>query len=175
MTRPTLCLLAATLLAASPATAQQTAPMDASMHAMHHPTPPVHDSVMTVVKRLFDGMRTRDTAMVRSVFAPGTLLGGVPTGTRPVRFTTIDAFIGSIANVPAGTPTYDEQIYDPEIRIDGGLATVWTFYTFSLGEKLSHCGVDAFQLVRTSEGWKITALADTRQMTGCDVAGKKKA
>ncbi|MEI2720897.1 MAG: hypothetical protein V9E87_12310 [Gemmatimonadales bacterium] len=69
----------------------------------------------------------------------------------------------------------DERIYDPEIRIDGGLATVWTFYAFFVGERLSHCGVDAFQLARTSEGWKIIALADSRQTTGCSVAGKKPA
>lgn len=174
MIRPALLALASMTLLASPSMAQQTTMANDSMHAMHHPMTPAHDSVLAVVKRLFDGMRTRDTALIRSTFAPGALLGGVPSGTRPVRFTTIDAFVGSIGSAAPGA-VYDEQIYDPEIRIDGGLATVWTFYTFSVGEKLSHCGMDAFQMVRTSGGWKITALADTRQMTGCEVTGKKKA
>jgi hypothetical protein len=173
----TLSLLAALTLP-TPAPAQQTAtkadPAHDAMHAAHHTMTPVHDSVMTVVKRLFDGMRTRDTAMMRSTFAPGTVLGGVPQGDRPVRFTPIEAFIAGIAAAPAGQ-LLNETLYDPEIRIDGGLATVWTFYTFHVGERLSHCGMDAFQLVRTSAGWKITALADTRQTTGCEVTGKKKA
>lgn len=174
-------LLAALLAAVAPTTgwAQQATPPKAdpahdAMHAAHHAMTPAHDSVMAVVKQLFDGMRNRDTALMRATFAPGTLLGGVPRAGRPVPFTPIDAFIAGIASAPAGT-LLNETIYDPEIRIDGGLATVWTFYTFHVGERLSHCGVDAFQLVRTSEGWKIAALADTRQTTGCDVAGKKKA
>jgi len=173
-------LLAALVAAIAPvaASAQQTAtkadPAHDAMHAAHHTMTPVHDSVMTVVKRLFDGMRSRDTALMRSTFAPGTVLGGVPRAGQPVRFTPIDAFITGIGSAPAGQ-VLNETLYDPEIRIDGGLATVWTFYTFHIGERLSHCGVDAFQLVRTSEGWKISALADTRQTMGCEVAGKKKA
>ncbi len=174
----TMLALAVTLALPAAAHAQQTAPKadpaHDAMHAAHHTRTPTHDSVMTVVKRLFDGMRTRDTAMMRSIFAPGTVLGGVPQGDRPVRFTSIDAFLGSIAAAPADM-VLTETLYDPEIRIGGGLATVWAFYTFHMGERLSHCGMDAFQLVRTAAGWKITALADTRQMTGCEVAGKKKA
>lgn len=174
-------LLAALFAAVAPvaASAQQPTtkkadPAHDAMHAAHHTMTPAHDSVMAVVKQLFDGMRSRDTALMRSTFAPGTVLGGVPRAGQPVRFTPIDGFIAGIASAPAGT-LLNETLYDPEIRIDGGLATVWTFYTFHVGERLSHCGVDAFQLVRTSEGWKITALADTRQTTGCEVAGKKKA
>ncbi|MBK7596184.1 MAG: nuclear transport factor 2 family protein [Gemmatimonadetes bacterium] len=133
-----------------------------------------HDSVMAVVKGLFDGMRTRDTALMRRSFAPGTVLGGVPAAGKPAEFLAVDAFIGSIAKAPAAM-LLDERIYDPEVRIDGGLATVWTFYAFFVGDRLSHCGVDAFQLARTSGGWKIIALADTRQQTGCDVTGKRRA
>lgn len=131
-----------------------------------------HDSVLAVVKGLFNGMRTRDTTLMRRSFAAGTVLGGVPEAGKPADFLTAEAFIASIAKAPPAM-LLDERIYDPEIRIDGGLATVWTFYAFYLGERLSHCGVDAFQLARTSEGWKIIALADSRQTTGCSVAGKK--
>lgn len=174
-------LLSALFAAVAPvaASAQQTTikkadPAHDAMHAAHHTMTPAHDSIMTVVKQLFDGMRSRDTALMRSTFAPGTLLGGVPRAGQPVRFTPIDGFIAGIGSAPAGT-LLNETLYDPEIRIDGGLATVWTFYTFHVGERLSHCGMDAFQLVRTSEGWKISALADTRQTTGCELTGKKKA
>lgn len=167
---------AAALLAlvAAPLTAQQKA--DAShdaMHAAHHTMTPAHDSVMATVKRLFDGMRARDTAMMRSAFAAGTVLGEVPRAGAAVRFTTIDAFIGGIGRAPAGQ-LLDERLYDPEIRLDGGLATVWVYYTFHIGERLSHCGYDAFQVVRTGEGWKIIGLADTRQTTGCTAEGRKR-
>ena len=154
--------LAATLVGAVPSFAAAQA------------APATHDSVLAVVKGLFNGMRTRDTTLMRRSFAAGTVLGGVPDAGKPASFLTADAFIASIAKAPPAM-LLDERIYDPEIRIDGGLATVWTFYAFFVGERLSHCGIDAFQLARTSEGWKIIALADTRQTTGCSVTGKKPA
>jgi hypothetical protein len=130
-----------------------------------------HDSIVGIAKTLFDGMRTHDTVMIRSAFAPGALMGGVPRPGQPVKFESIDGFLAQ-AGRPG--PSWDEQIYDPEVRIDGGLATLWVFYTFALGEKFSHCGVDAFQLVRTNQGWKISALSDTRRTTGCETAGRRK-
>ena len=157
--------LAALLILAVPGSASAQQPAAAAG---------ARDSALAVVKGLFDGMRARDTALIRRSFAVGTMLGGVPAAGKPAEFLSLDAFIGSIAKAPAAM-LLDERIYDPEIRVDGGLATVWTFYAFYAGERLSHCGVDAFQLARTSEGWKIIALADTRQMTGCRVAGKKPA
>ena len=71
-------LLAALFTAMAPlaASAQQAAakadPAHDAMHAAHHTMTPAHDSIMTVVKQLFDGMRSRDTALMRSTFAPGT-------------------------------------------------------------------------------------------------------
>jgi hypothetical protein len=53
------------------------------------------------------------------------------------------------------------------VHVDGGLASVWTEYAFYVGERLNHCGVDAFHLVRTAEGWRIIDLADTRRREGC--------
>jgi hypothetical protein len=75
-----------------------------------------------------------------------------------------------LANVARGTGEgANERIYAPEVRIDGNLATVWTFYTLHVGERFSHCGIDAFQLLKLPAGWKIVAVADTRRTTGCDV------
>ncbi len=130
----------------------------------------LEQDVLTVVTRLFDGMRARDTAMVRSVFAPGAELKGAGTrnGTPGVASTSADEFIRMVG--AATGPTWDERIHHPEVRIDGNLASVWTVYDFYLGDKLSHCGVDAFHLARFPDGWKIIALADTRRREGCGQA-----
>ena len=53
------------------------------------------------------------------------------------------------------------------VQVDGTLASVWAEYTFYAGERLSHCGVDAFHLVRTPAGWKIVSLVDTRRSDSC--------
>lgn len=126
--------------------------------------------VVAVVEKFFAGMLARDTAMMRTTFDPAARLFGVgtPRGGKPtVRATPMDDFL---ANVARGTGEgANERIYAPEVRIDGNLATVWTFYTLHVGERFSHCGIDAFQLLKLPAGWKIVAVADTRRTTGCDV------
>ena len=59
------------------------------------------------------------------------------------------------------------------MRIDGPLAVVTVDYTFYAGPRLSHCGIDAFQLFRGPEGWKIFQLTDTRRRTGCRRRNRK--
>jgi hypothetical protein len=122
-------------------------------------------AVRDVVTRLFDGMRTRDTAMMRTVFAePAQFFGLGQDG--GVRVDTPDDFMKSIAAAPAHL-VLDEVLHDVEIRIDGPLATVWTYYDFFVGERFSHCGYDAMQLLKVQGAWKIVALADTRRQEGC--------
>ncbi len=125
------------------------------------------EAVMAVVHRLFDGMRTADSAMVRSVFDSSVQFlsvreeNGVPTATAR----SVDAFVAAV-----GKPheqVYDERIWDVEIEVDGGLASVWAKYAFYLGDKFNHCGVDVFGLVRRADAWKIVYLADTERRTGC--------
>ena len=124
-------------------------------------------AILATVTRLFDAMRARDTAALRAVFDSGARLvsaGTTREGAFALRITTIDEFVRAIGGL---TMVPDERIFDPEVRQDGGLATVWTRYAFYADAQFSHCGVDAFQLGRTAAGWRIVALADTRQREGC--------
>ena len=81
-------------------------------------------AVKAVLGKMFDGMRSRDSAMMRSTMVPSTMLDRVSaTGTlgEPI---VMNAFIDRVA---AGTgPGGDEQIKDPKIQIDGPMASVWT-------------------------------------------------
>lgn len=124
--------------------------------------------VIAVVERLFDGMRTQDTTMMRSVFAPQAHMYGVGRdGTVSAR--SPDGFIASVGSRQGGM--LDERVFSPQVRIDGNLATVWTYYTLHIGEEFSHCGYDAFMLYRLAEGWKIVSLADTRRPENCEAPG----
>ena len=134
------------------------------------PGPPSRDAaqVRATIDALFDGMRAGDSAAVRAVFHENarlhTALG--PSDSTAVRTTRIDAFVEAV-----GQPhekVWDERIWDVEIRVDGPLASAWVPYVFYLGDERSHCGVNAVQLVRRSEGWKILQLTDTRRQD-CDV------
>ena len=125
--------------------------------------------VLAVVKRLFDGMRAGDSAMVRSAFHPQVrlLTATVRDGTPALRIEpNADGFVKAVGT-PHAQP-WDEKTYDEKVEIDGPLASVWTEYTFHLGPTFSHCGFDHFLLAKDATGaWKIVELADTRQMQGC--------
>jgi hypothetical protein len=126
------------------------------------------EAVLKPIHQLFDGMRKHDSAMVRGAFAAeGRLLSiADKDGKVQVRTISPDQFAGAVGRAANGPP-WNEPIYDPEIRVDGRVATVWTWYDFLAGDKWSHCGIDAFQLAKLDDGWKITQLVDTRYQTGC--------
>lgn len=124
--------------------------------------------VLATVQKLFDGMRTRDTALMRSAFLPGAKLFGMRTrqdGTAYVQQITELQFAEFVMRDTRASWT--ERAFEPEVRIEGTLATVWAAYDFHFGTEMSHCGVDAVQLLRTADGWKIVSIADTFQRTGC--------
>lgn len=144
--------------------------------AVAHPAAPAQgqqpgdeEAVLAVITTMFDGMRARDGEMIRSAFHPDARLlatGMGPDGVPRVQIIPISDFIQQVGQ-PG--PSLDEQIFNPKVEIDGGLAQVWVDYTLHVGEDFSHCGVDSFQLARTAEGWKILSVADTRRQEGCEV------
>jgi hypothetical protein len=77
-----------------------------------------------------------------------------------------EAFIQSIGNQSKNV--LDEQITFSSFHSDGVLATVVTPYKFFYNGNFSHCGVNSFQLVKFSDGWKIQYIIDTRKKTGCN-------
>jgi len=123
--------------------------------------------VLSAVHQLFDAMRARDTVALHAVFdSAADLVTTAPDGQGgfTMRRVGVGDFVASIGHL---TAEVDERVHDPEVRIDGGLATVWAPYDVYVNGKLSHCGVDAFQLARTPSGWRIIAIADTRRRDGC--------
>lgn len=60
-----------------------------------------------------------------------------------------------------------EDMYAPKVEIYGDLALVWGRYVFFVDGKISHCGVNAFHLVRTDAGWKIGGASSSMEPQGC--------
>lgn len=126
------------------------------------------DLVKKPITALFDAMRKSDTAMLRSAFAPGAILQTIlknKEGKVLVRTEEVSNFVASIGK--PRTEVLDERITYDLIRIDDNLAIAWTPYQFYVDDKLSHCGVNSFQLVRINGEWKIQYLIDTRRREGC--------
>jgi hypothetical protein len=123
--------------------------------------------VLDVVERLFDAMRAGDSAAIRALFEPGTRLQSVAM--RQGALTVSEDSLGMFVRV-IGTPhaeVYDERIANERVLIDGPYAVAWVDYTFYVGERKSHCGVDVFQLIRRPAGWRIFGLTDTRRRENC--------
>ena len=155
MTRPFLSLVLLATLSADPAVARAQSTDE-------------RDAVATVQK-LFDAMRTRDTAAMRSVFVPNARLFGMRTrqnGEVVLQSLTADEFASFVARDTRAP--WIERAFNPEVRVRGTLATVWAEYDFHFGAQPSHCGVDAVQLLKTPErGWQIASIADTFERQGC--------
>ncbi len=126
------------------------------------------EAVKKVINNLFTAMRTSDTVLLKSVFAPEMILQSVMNkrdGSVGLVTEKAAAFIKSV-----GTPhkeVYDERIVITDVKIDGLMASVWAPYKFYVGSTFSHCGVDVFQLMKTAEGWKIIYIVDTRRKDNC--------
>lgn len=59
-------------------------------------------------------------------------------------------------------------MWDPKIMIHKEIAIVWTKYDFHREGKFSHCGVDAFNLIKAPGGWKISGIIYTVEKEGCE-------
>jgi len=126
------------------------------------------DAVKQTVNTLFDAMRKGDSTLLRSVFSKDMILQSVSNDKEGKAILTTEKADGFVKAI--GTPhtqVYDERIVFGDIKIDGGLASVWAPYKFYLGDKFSHCGVDVFQLMKTADGWKIIYIVDTRRKDNC--------
>ena len=127
---------------------------------------PAADGPLAAVERLFDAMRKRDTTAMRALFDSTARL--VTTGTRngqpTLRTIPIEQWLQGVGRA---TQELDERIWDPVVHTDDNLATVWVKYEFVAGGQFSHCGVDAFQLFRSTTGWKIFQVTDTQRRDNC--------
>ena len=125
-------------------------------------------AVIATIQKMFDGMRAGDSASVSATFAPAAQLQTVFVGRDGTPMLSGEGTGNFLSAV--GSPhekVFDERIWSYDVNIDGNLANVWMEYTFFLGEKMSHCGVDDFQLYKSENGWKIISITDTRRREGC--------
>ena len=114
-------------------------------------------------------MKTCDPVLLKAGFADSAILQTIEkdkAGKVLVKTDSVKEFADFLATQEKNT--LDEQIVFDVVKIDGDLAVVWAPYKFYFKGKFSHCGVDAFQLVRINNVWKIQYLIDTRRRTGCE-------
>ena len=125
-------------------------------------------NVKAAINQLFEGMYKGDSNIVHSVFHSSSRLMTCyidKNGKEQLAEENLQDFIDAV-----GSPReeiWDEKITFTSVLVDLHLAQVWTEYQFYLDGEFSHCGVNAFQLVKENDQWKIIQLIDTRKRDNC--------
>ena len=115
---------------------------------------PEHEAVLKTLQAFFDTMTARDVEGARKVLQPQGRFHALRMAERkpePRPFANEEY----LADLQASKQTMRERIWKPEVMVHGWIATVTAPYDFWIDGKFSHCGVDAFQLIKTEDGWKV--------------------
>lgn len=120
-----------------------------------------------VVNRLFDSMAAADAA---AIIATGTKENQLVAIQKMRDGKTRISVLGSEAFSKFFTKpgSVKEVMYAPKVETNGDWAMVWGRYVFYADGKLSHCGINQFNLVRTDGGWKIANGASTIDPGDCN-------
>ena len=112
------------------------------------------DAVLKTVQAFFDTMTARDVEGARKILIPQGRFHAMRMrdGKPDARAFSNEEYF---ADLQSSRQTMRERMWNPEVRIRGLIATVWTPYDFWIDGKFSHCGIDAFDLIKTDEGWKL--------------------
>ena len=127
---------------------------------------PDEAEVLAAVQSFFDSMTTKDVAAAEQVLAPEGRFFSVRVidGKKVVRSSTNREYLDGLAEAK---DDWLERMWNPEVKIHGDLATVWAPYDFHVNGQFSHCGVDAFNLMRIDGLWKITGGSYTVEREEC--------
>ena len=111
-------------------------------------------AVLAAVQEFFDRMAANDIAGFERVLIPeGRFFSfRVIDGKEVMRSRSNQE---SASGLQGNKQILRERMWDPEVRIHGSIANVWTPYDFWIDGKLSHCGVDSFDMVKVDGKWKI--------------------
>ena len=124
-------------------------------------------AVMAPISAMFAGLEARDPAKILAQTRPeggATVVSEKPDGTRTIRHESWTEFAGGIK---PGPEHYREKLIDPAVEIDGDIAMVWGQFVFTVDDKVHHCGVDHFDLIRENGAWKVLNVSWHSRTTDC--------
>ena len=152
-----VCLAAMMLAACGPAASNETA------NTPDMATSAEREAILAAVQGIFDALATGDGEILREIMHPDVLMHSVERAADGARSSSTSTRDELIARLEGSETVLTERMWDPEVRVSGDLAMVWTPYDFYVGDDLSHCGADALLLTRNDdESWTIVALSWTR-------------
>ncbi|MDM7921805.1 MAG: hypothetical protein QUS14_05855 [Pyrinomonadaceae bacterium] len=125
-------------------------------------------AALGVVTQLFTEMAAANPPGILALGTPENQLVAIRKmrdGKTKVEVISGDAFSKMFTNKEV---LLREEMYAPQVEVEGDYAMVYGRYVFFVGDKLSHCGVNQFNLVRVDGTWKIANGASTIDPTACN-------
>jgi hypothetical protein len=122
---------------------------------------------LAVVNKLWEAMTAHKPADIIALHTAEAQLVAImknKEGKTVVRTIKAGDFSKSFAEKKA---EIHEDMYAPKVEIFGDFAQVTGRYVFFVNGKISHCGVNAFHLVRADGVWKIAGASSTMEPQGC--------
>lgn len=121
--------------------------------------------VLAIAQQFFDALEKGDTTTLRSLFLDDARNYFVQE-----RDTEIRAGSRSPKSFRADKDRVVRERFikdGVEVMVHNRIAMVWGSYNLWINDKFSHCGVDAFTLLKTESGWKISSLSFSMETEGC--------
>ncbi|MEZ4839893.1 nuclear transport factor 2 family protein [Flavobacterium sp.] len=120
--------------------------------------------VQQTIGIFFQAFHQRDSTALKKVCSENLVLHSISESEKGAKFSVEKAsnFYKSIASIPLSIK-FEEKILGFKVQVDGTMAHVWTPYEFYVNDKLSHSGVNSFQLYKENDVWKVVYILDTRR------------
>lgn len=120
--------------------------------------------IQITIGKFFNAFHQRDSIALKKVCSENLVLHSISESEKGSKFSIQKAsdFYKSIATIPLSMK-FEEKILSFKVQIDGAMAHVWTPYEFYVNDKLSHSGVNSFQLYKENDVWKVVYILDTRR------------
>jgi hypothetical protein len=130
-------------------------------------------AVLELMQQAFDAVRSGDPDDWRAIqLAEGTSISIRPdpsgrAGETLMRVRSNEAEAVATADADGEHENIERWTGDPTVTIRGRLAAVWGEYEYWIDGEFSHCGIDAAQLVKVDDTWKIANWTWTVEPVGC--------
>jgi len=129
----------------------------------HEDKQEMQQSVLTPINNMFDAMRAHQGEKLLAQFTQDAILERA-NKKNEIQISDLNKFANTISSAQKHL---DEKIFNIKVHQSGNLASVWTPFAFYLDGKLSHCGVNSFQLIKQQGQWKIRYLIDNGFVGDC--------
>jgi hypothetical protein len=126
-------------------------------------------AIVAVIHKFFEHFHQGDSSQLRAMFHTTAKLQAIKykNGKAELSEESLKGLLQAVAQFPKDKKI-QEKLLDYKVQIDADLATVWTPYKFYINDVFSHCGANAFTLVKVDETWLILNIIDTRRKEKCE-------